>query len=205
MKTFGEWIHGIRKELLYLAAAFIVLGLLLVLFPETTAQTVTRVAGAALCVWGALRLLTYFLSGERPPMSSFGLVQGVALLAFGLFFLLRPDAVVALVTSALAILVVVDGILKIQYGVEFERMQVKGWWVQLVVGGAMVVLGIIAFIDPFKAARTFMSFVGWILLVEGVWDFISVLVLNSETRRLARRAEQSARAARAVDVEYEER
>ena len=53
-------IKGIKIELIIISVVLFALGLFLVIFPEISQLVICRVVGIALCVWGVLRLITYF-------------------------------------------------------------------------------------------------------------------------------------------------
>ena len=84
-------IRGIKIELIIISIALFVLGLFLTIFPEVSQIIICRAVGIALCVWGVLRLMTYFRMSREDVFVSFGLVQGISLLAFGIFFVMRPE------------------------------------------------------------------------------------------------------------------
>ena len=82
-------IRGIKIELIIISIALFVLGLFLTIFPEVSQIIICRAVGIALCVWGVLRLMTYFRMSREDVFVSFGLVQGISLLAFGIFFVME--------------------------------------------------------------------------------------------------------------------
>ena len=77
-------IRGIKIELIIISIALFLLGLFLTIFPEVSQIIICRAVGIALCVWGVLRLMTYFRMSREDVFVSFGLVQGISLLAFGI-------------------------------------------------------------------------------------------------------------------------
>ena len=105
-------IRGIKIELIIISIALFVLGLFLTIFPEVSQIIICRAVGIALCVWGVLRLMTYFRMSREDVFVSFGLVQGISLLAFGIFFVMRPEAIAVFFGTAIAIIIIIDGILK---------------------------------------------------------------------------------------------
>lgn len=177
-------IKGIKIELIIISIALFVLGLFLVIFPEVSQIIICKAVGIALCVWGVLRLLTYFRMAKEEVFGSFGLVQGISLLAFGIFFVMRPEAIAMFFGTALAIIIIIDGILKLQYGIEFYHMQVANWWIQAVIAALMVIMGVIALFNPFGSAAALMIFVGIVLMVEGASDFISIIKISKFVKKI---------------------
>lgn len=88
--------------------------------------------------------------------------------------------------TALAIIIIVDGILKLQYAVDFYHLQSDKWWIELIGAVIMVVIGIVALFNPFSTSSALIVFIGIALMVEGLWDFISLMRIVSITKKLAR-------------------
>lgn len=178
MGDFIKRLKGVKRELIILSIALILLGILLILFPETSVNLLCRGIGIALCVWGVLRLMSYFKSAGTEILGSFGLVQGVTLLAFGVFFVMRPEIIALFFTTAIGIVIIVDGILKLQYAMDFYHLNADMWWLELIGAAIMIILGIVAVINPFGTVSTLMIFAGAILVVEGIWDLVSILRIS---------------------------
>ena len=137
-----------------------------------------------MCVWGVLRLITYFRMAKEEVFGSFGLVQGISLLAFGIFFVMKPEVIAMFFGTVLAIVIIIDGILKLQYGIEFYHMEAKKWWIEAIAAALMVVMGIIALLNPFGSSVALMIFIGVVLMIEGASDLISIIRISGIIKRL---------------------
>ena len=174
-------IRGIKIELIIISIALFVLGLFLTIFPEVSQIIICRAVGI---VWGVLRLMTYFRMSREDVFVSFGLVQGISLLAFGIFFVMRPEAIAVFFGTAIAIIIIIDGILKLQYAIEFYHMEAQRWWIEAIVAALMVVMGVVALFNPFGSSTVLMMFVGIVLMVEGLSDLISIIRISSFIKNL---------------------
>lgn len=183
MDEIVKKIKGIKRELVIVAAALIALGLLMIIFPEVSGILLCKGIGVALCVWGALRLISYYKIMKDEILGSFGLVQGVILVGFGSFFVIRPEVVAVFITTAIAIVIIVDGVLKLQYAVDFYNMKVDTWWIEMIAAIIMVVLGVVSLMNPFSAISTLMIFMGAVLVIEGVWDLVAIIRIASAAKR----------------------
>ena len=121
--------------------------------------------------------------GGSEILGSYGLVQGVTLLAFGMFFVIKPGFIAVFLGTALAIIIIVDGILKLQYAVDFYHLESDKWWIELIGAVVMVVIGIIALLNPFSTSSALIVFIGIALMIEGLWDFISLMRIVSVTKK----------------------
>lgn len=168
-------IRNIRSEMLIMNAAFIILGILMVSFPDKINGLICQGIGAALCIWGILRVIKYFIARAESAFGSFGLVQGGAMIGFGIFFLANPDFFVNIIDISLAIILLVMAVIKVQYAFDFLKMDSKRWWIQLVGAVIMAVIGILALTKPFGIANIIMVFIGCGLIFSGIWDLASIL------------------------------
>ncbi len=173
---------NIKREIVFADVAIIVLGLLMTVFPADSGKIIFRAIGIFLTAWGILKLITYFASSSAAAFSSFALVQGTALTGFGIFFIVKPLALVEVLTLALGVVLLISGVLKLQYAVDFLRLKGDLWWVPF--AGALVTIGLgaLVFFNPFSTMKWLMLFIGISFMINGVWDLVSVLLLSQEVK-----------------------
>ena len=171
-------IRGVKNEIIIMNAAMVVLGILMVMFPQMINGLICQGIGAVLCVWGIIRIIKYFMARAESPFGSFGLVQGGAMLGFGIFFLANPDFFVSIIDTALAIILLVMAVIKVQYAFDFLKLNSSRWWIQLLGAVVMAVLGILALTKPFGVANIVMILIGAGLIFSGLWDLISVIRMS---------------------------
>ena len=126
---------------------------------------------------------SYFRIAGSEILGSYGLVQGVTLLAFGMFFVIKPGFIAVFLGTALAIIIIIDGILKLQYAVDFYHLGSDKWWIEFIGSVVMVIIGIIALLNPFSTSSALIVFIGIALMIEGLWDFISLMRIVSVTKK----------------------
>ena len=176
MNSIYKKLKTIKFEIIIVSIALFVLGLLLVIFPTASQEIICKGIGV-------LRLINYFRIAGSEILGSYGLVQGVTLLAFGMFFVIKPGFIAVFLGTALAIIIIVDGILKLQYAVDFYHLESDKWWIELIGAVVMVVIGIIALLNPFSTSSALIVFIGIALMIEGLWDFISLMRIVSVTKK----------------------
>ena len=179
-QAFSAWdevrrnIRGVRNEMIIMNVATIILGILMVMFPDTINGLICQSIGAVLCVWGIIRMVKYFMERAENVFGSFGLVQGVAMLGFGIFLLVNPNFFVGFIDMVLGIVLLVMAVIKLQYAFDFLKLDSTRWWIQLIGAVIMAVLGILALTKPFGAANIVMILIGAGLIFSGLWDMISM-------------------------------
>ncbi|MBQ4105687.1 MAG: DUF308 domain-containing protein [Clostridia bacterium] len=184
---------NVKRTILFLDLALFALGLLMVIFPQESANIICIAVGIILTIWGVIRLISYFTADKAVTFSSFALVQGVALMGFGIFFIACPEMLRAFLSIALAIILIVCGVMKLQYAIESLKVKSKLWPVSLAGAIVSIVLGIIIFFNP--EAGWLMLFIGIAFLISSVWDIIAVFLLTKAVKDFAESKD------RMVDVE----
>ncbi len=177
-------IQGVKREMIIADVVVIILGLIIVIAPETSSIIICRIAGVAFCLMGLERIISYFLPSNDIVLGSFSLTGGVILLGLGIYFLVRPRSLSSFITVILSIVLIVTGIMKIQCGVDFKRIFISRWWIEIVGGVIMVCLGALAFINPFSATKSLMIYIGISMIVSGVWDIGSIIWLTRIVKKM---------------------
>ena len=78
------------------------------------------------------------------------------------------------VTMAFGIIMLIDGVLKIQYAIDLGRIKAGGWIWVMVTAVLMIVLGVIAIVNPFETNAVLMVFLGCILIADGISDLVVI-------------------------------
>ena len=210
-QAFSAWdevrrnIRGVRNEMIIMNVATIILGILMVMFPDTINGLICQSIGAVLCVWGIIRIVKYFMERAENVFGSFGLVQGVAMLGFGIFLLVNPNFFVGFIDMVLGIVLLVMAVIKLQYAFDFLKLDSTRWWIQLIGAVIMAVLGILALTKPFGAANIVMILIGAGLIFSGLWDMISMHRMAGFVRDAVNGVKKKEKEKRKyVDVEVED-
>ena len=204
METLKNLIRGVKIRLVLLALLAIAAGALFVARPGTSGTMICYMVGAVLCIFGLTRLVSYWLTERGDSFGSFGLVQGAALLLCGGYVLFRPEVLYGILTTACAIFLIVDGVMKLQYAADLHRMQARGWWSVLAVALLMIVLGSVILFNPFGTMVTLMTFLGAVLIADGVLDIAAILYVHIVSKRVKKALEEAMSAAEAVETDCEQ-
>lgn len=187
-----EQLKSTKSELLFLNAAIVLLGLVMVCIPQQFNQFIGQILGIVLCCWGVLRVISFLRLKNEEIFGSYALVQGAAMIGFGLFFLLQADRFAQLLNSVLTLIILVAAVLKLQNAINYYKLRIKNWWLHLLAAVVLLVFGIIAlvkpgFVDDKDGLVVIMTVImGIALIISGVWDMFSVLILSKTIRQKAK-------------------
>ena len=97
MGSIRSYFKCLKWRSLIIAFSAILIGLLFILTPQTSADVICYVAGILLLASGIAAVVSYLASGRL--FGSYALVSGIVLLVCGVFCLLRPEVTEHLKTA----------------------------------------------------------------------------------------------------------
>ena len=158
------------------AVALIIIGLMFIIFRDTSLNVICYVAGALIMVWGVLCLFTFFITGFVRGNAG-DLALGLTLVLVALILFIKPWVITGIITVLFGIALIVDGAVKLQQFVAMNRAKIKSRWAVLAFAVILLVLGILIVFDPFGSS--IMIFAGIALIFAGVLDLCALgLVKN---------------------------
>lgn len=175
MNTFGKIINDFKKDTIFIAIGVIIIGLLFAIFPSVATTVFCYLIGAMLLAGGIFKIVEYFKNKNIEVFGSLGLVIGTLLSVVGIVFIVNPTILIELIITVIAVIIIADGVLKIQYAVNLARVNARGWWVFLALGIALSVVGIIAMLSPLEVSNAIMMAAGIVLIIDGVIDIVTVI------------------------------
>ena len=166
------------------SAAFCAVGILLLLHPEISAIVICRVMGILLAVCGVFKICGYLSQDLYRLAFQFDLACGILAVILGLLMAFRSDSVLRFLNLVLGIVVLTDGLLKIQTALDARRFGMERWGL---IGGAAVlasILGLMIILDPFGGSGVTgaVMLLGLTLVMEGLLN-LCVAVYTIKTTR----------------------
>ena len=104
-----EWLKSVKWNLILAALAYVVLGVVLLAWPDTTGNVLCTLLGILLLGYGIFQIIGFFTRGDEGWGSgAVYLLAGLCAVALGVFALSSPEKVLAILPVALGAVVVVD-------------------------------------------------------------------------------------------------
>ena len=175
MKVFSS---SFKRDYILIAASFLLLGVLFLVFPETSGIIICYTTGGIVCLVGIVKIIEYFKTPVSLADYSLSLVTGLAALAVGIYVLVKPDVLKAVLPTVLGVAAILDGTIKLQNTLDMLRLKDRHWWLTLILAAVTIGLGIALIINPFKAADTLTTFIGIALIITGVCDLAALFALS---------------------------
>ena len=171
-RIFGKNLRLSWSELT-VGLALSLLGLVLTICPGLASSVVFNAVGIAGVVIGAVHLLRYFRLDRQASLRSNGMALGMLWLVGGILIIALKGFLLSLLPMFFGLVLLVGGIIKLQYALNFKRMGVTRWYLELAATILSIAFGAIILINPFSTALLLMRIIGIALLIEGVQNLIS--------------------------------
>lgn len=167
------------------AIAFIMIGILFLVDPDTSGKIICYILGGILCVIGAVRTFDYFRMPVQMPDYNLGLVNGIIFVGLGVFILAKPAVVISILPIVLGIAILVDSLIKLQNAVDMLRIHENGWMYTLIVAVIAAILGVVMLVNPFKTSEALFKFGGIVFIINGIIDISALLILRNRVKNAA--------------------
>ena len=164
--TIPMWVA--KTGYIVMSLVFCAAGIACIANPGLSAAVIGRVLGAAMILFGAVKLVGYCSRDLYRLAFQYDLGFGLLLIALGALVLLRPAGVLDFLFTALGIAVLTDGLYKVQIAVDAKRFGIPTWWLTLALAVAAGLIGLALVFRPWDSARLFTILLGAALLAEGI-------------------------------------
>lgn len=150
-----------------MSVVFCLVGVLFIALPERSAVGIGRALGAAMIVFGVIKLVGYFSRDLFRLAFQYDLEFGILLIALGIISLVRTENVLDFICVAVGIAILADGLFKIQISVDARRFGIPSWWTVLLLAVAAGAVGLLLVFRPWESAQMVTVLLGAALLAEG--------------------------------------
>ena len=162
---------------LVLTVIEIVVGILLIVNPIGFTSAIIRAVGIGMTVGGAIWCIKYFRTEKMIAATSGILFEGIICLLVGIFLMAKSTWIISAFTAIVmlyAIMIVLIGVLKIQWTVDLIRFQRSSWGVVALSSLVAIIFGALIIFNPFHSTEILWRLCGICLLAQAVFDLISL-------------------------------
>ena len=185
------------------ALCAILVGALLIKFPDNTVKSITVAIGALFLLSGIISCVTYFwtkrhtneykiydkegrqIAGEQPAFP----IVGVGSTIFGTILALSPTAFVSMlmyIIGAILILGAINQFMNLINGRRYGRISLWYW----VMPSIILLMGLYAVVKPVEQLAMAMLLLGWCMLLYGVTELINALKFYQNKKKLQQEQSQ---------------
>ena len=157
----------------------VLIGILLLINPIGFTSGIIIGIGCLLIIIGAADVFKYFKMEVGEAALSQSLAKGLMAIVAGMFCALNTQWFIAtfpILTILYGVLILVTGFMKVQLTVDMLRLKYKRWFLAAINALISIVCAIVILKSPFTSTAVLWMFTGASLIVEAVFDVITIVV-----------------------------
>jgi uncharacterized membrane protein HdeD (DUF308 family) len=167
--------------LLGLGAVSVILGIIVLAWPDRTLRVVGVLFGIFLLVSGIIEILVAFAPEIRTSTRVLSVLVGVLSILLGLICFRGPLESVLLLALWIGFSWLITGITRIVAAASTEFVPYRGW--QIFGGVLLAIAGIVVIVSPLASIAALAVLAGIWLLVLGIWQIVEAFVLRRHIER----------------------
>ena len=179
-------VKQFSKSYILVSALYVVLGVVLLVWPGTSVKMICYGLGFAMVVLGITYGIIYFTKDNLQGFLQMDLVIGIVCLAFGVFILLNPTFLATVLPFAMGIILLLGAVVKIQSSWNMRRLKFKKWYLVLICALVIIALGIVLLCNPFQEEKFMILYIGACLILDGLTNLISLICIQVKVKKLAK-------------------
>ena len=162
----------IKNIYLLLIVCSILVGAVLLIWPQMGVSVMCKVYGVFLLIYGVFQLAFQY---------DFGL--GIVSLILGFVLLLRTEHIVEFLAVCIGIFMLVDAALKIQTAIDAKKFGISKWWLILMMAIMVAFVGALLLLAPFETGSVLVRVLGLSICIDGIMNLIVVMSTVRSIRR----------------------
>lgn len=178
-----EQLKKVHWEMLLTSVICILLGGVLIFFPQAVNEMIAYVLAAAMFVFAVIELYNYFKKDVKVNFYRNDLVFAVVALVIGIIMLAKKEAVISLVPIVLGALIIISGVKKLQNGLDLIRLKLDGWKSLLILAALNIIFGVIMVICSLQTAKVITILIGVGLVFSGITDLFSQIWVSKNAKK----------------------
>ena len=181
MNTLKRDLSGLAMSILEL-----VIGIMLLLDPVSFTTGIIVVFGVVLMLCGLWNVIKYFRTSPEEAIVGQLLVKGLIELLAGAFCAFNSGWFIVtfpVLTLVYGVVILVTAMTKIQWMVDLIRLKRKRWFLAAFSAAISLICGITIISNPFATTAVLWMFTGISLIVEAVFDMITMFFGNKTAKK----------------------
>ncbi|MCR5735932.1 MAG: DUF308 domain-containing protein [Lachnospiraceae bacterium] len=170
------------RELYVFAAAYILMGLFMVIFPQFTIEMVCYLLAAVLFVMGIFNVVLYFKKDLKETLYRHDFATGVIMILIALIMVFRSQMFVTIIPMVMGVLIFGNGVMKLQRVLDLKRTGYSGWVFVLLFALLCISVGVFVMLEPDFIAKAVMIVIGISMIFSGITDVMTIFVLQKQVK-----------------------
>jgi uncharacterized membrane protein HdeD (DUF308 family) len=179
----------------------VALGVMCILYPGSTLLSLAWVFGFMFLLGGCMEIVAWENTRGFIPMSGLMFLSAVLQIILGAIMLFNPAPLMVALPFIFAFWLMFEGINLAVSSFDFKRVGFRRWWIVCCVGVLTACFGVYCLLNPNVSAETIAWVVGIGIILDGVGNWIKVLVVDKVQKRFVKLHD---RLREVTDIDWEE-
>ncbi|OUN20791.1 hypothetical protein B5G34_13770 [Flavonifractor sp. An82] len=177
-----ERLKNMTVSFVFLSVLYLLLGVVLLLWPTLVMDIISYAFGAILLLYGLFAIMGFYRSEDRRGGAFLGLFLGIVAAAVGAIMVLYPPLIQSIIPVILGLYIAIDGLLSVKRTLELQRMDYARWNVNLILSVISAALGIFVVFHPLLTEAALFRVIGVVLIYAGGSDLWTLFQLSRWTK-----------------------
>ena len=174
-----ETLRKFRASSYAVSIIYIIGGLIMLLNPNFVNDAVNYVIGALIVIYGIIYSISLYQKRDIEIYGKFDFIAGIICISFGLFLIVYPDILVALIPFCTGIIILMDAIRFIVNSFKLKKLGFGSWIINLVIGLVFFGFSIFIIVNAKNISLLVLRFIGACLIIDALLDFFTELRFRS--------------------------
>lgn len=164
----------VKMSYCVLAAAYVILGSVLLIWPDISVRTFCYVFGVGMLIFGLAHLILYFTKEKSQSLMQMNMVAGVVGIATGAYILIKMEYMLEIIPFALGIVALLGAVMKIEHAWDLHSLESSKWYIMLAVALILIIMGVLLVINPFEDIEVIEKLIAVSLIIDGLGNLVGI-------------------------------
>lgn len=162
-----EKLKQLRINVTISALISIVIGALLIIYPDQVITAMGRVVAVIIILAGVFFIISQIFEFG---LNALGIVVGAVLAIIGVWIFASPTAVLTIIPIAIGVILVVHGVQDLSMAIEGSRAHMPHPWIAYIIAALNIILGLLCVSNAFGLVDIALRLIGIMLVYDGITD-----------------------------------
>ena len=151
--------------------------------PQSAFSIVCHLIGAIMIIYGIIKLVGYFTRDIYQLAFQFGFAMGIFSIVIGCILLFWANTILELFPALIGVLIMIDGVFKIQTALDARRFGLTKWWLILFIAILAGAAGCLLIVHPMETSLVIMRQIGLNIIIDGALNlWVTLYTVRADKR-----------------------
>lgn len=202
MEIIKTKIKSMYRTSMIFSIVLLIVGIFLLIKPETTLYAISYLVGIILIIWGIVPVISFFSDKENQNYLEFSFICGVFALIFGIIVMINPSIIGSIIPLLIGIWMVINGVTKLQYALSVKKLGMDAT-TPIIISLVILICGILLIFNPFGGAVILTKLIGVFLIIYSVLDIVECYTLKTTFKSVEKNVKKD-KSENIIEAKYEE-